>query len=103
MLTHHHRDSRFEENRTTQRILYRKCTEAYMATKLPHIVNSSYQKAGTATTSFHSARRSGLTTLADKEGGVRVLMALARHRAIANTQRSIKVRGSAIRSKVQLA
>jgi len=54
---------------------------------LTHIVNGIYKHGGISGATSHSVRRTGLTNLAERGVGVRVLMALAGHSNMATTQR----------------
>ena len=50
----------------------------------------------------HSGRRTGLTNLAERGVGVRVLMALAGHSNMATTQRYIDLRPAMLKAAVEL-
>jgi integrase/recombinase XerD len=86
----------------TQPLFYTQRSEGFTANTLTHIINGIYQKAGIYGASSHSGRRTGLTNLADKGVGVRVLMALAGHSQIATTQRYIDLRPSVVKAAVEL-
>ena len=65
-------------------------------------MNGIYKQAGLADATSHSGRRTGLTNLADKGVGVRVLMELAGHSNMATTQRYIDVRPAMLKAAVEL-
>ena len=69
---------------------------------MTHIVNGIYVGAGFTGATTHSGRRSGLTNLAERGVGVRVLMALAGHKSIATTQRYIELNPTIMRNAVEL-
>lgn len=66
------------------------------------IINLFYRKGGIADESLHAGRRSGLTTLANREVDVRVLIALAGHRPVAPLQHYIDLRLGVVRAAVVL-
>jgi integrase/recombinase XerD len=61
-------------------------------------VNGIYKGAGISGTTS----RSGLTNLAERGVGVRVLMALAGHTHLSSTQKYIDLRPSVIKAAVEL-
>ena len=61
----------------TQPLFYTQRSEGFTANTLTHIVNGIYKHAGISGATSHSGRRTGLTNLAERGVGVRVLMALA--------------------------
>ncbi len=65
-------------------------------------MNGIYKNAGISGATSHSGRRTGLTNLAERGVGVRVLMALAGHSNMATTQRYIDLRPSVVVSAVEL-
>ena len=69
---------------------------------LTHIVNGIYKGAGISGATSHSGRRTGLTNLAERGVGVRVLMALAGHSNMATTQRYIDLRPAMLKAAVEL-
>ena len=71
----------------TQPLFYTHRSEGFTANTLTHIVNGIYKNAGISGATSHSDRRTGLTNLAERGIGLRVLMALAGHNNMATTQR----------------
>ena len=57
---------------------------------------------GSEKAALHSGRRTGLTNLAERGVGVRVLMALAGHSNVATTQRYIDLRPAMLKAAVEL-
>lgn len=92
----------FKAKCNTQRLFYTQRSEGFSANTLTHIVNGIYKQAGLADATSHSGRRTGLTNLADKGVGVRVLMELAGHSNMATTQRYIDVRPAMLKAAVEL-
>jgi integrase/recombinase XerD len=88
--------------KTDKKLFYTQCCEGFTANTFTHIINGIYNQAGIVNASSHSGRRIGLTTLADKGVGVRVLMALAGYSQIPTTQRHIDLRPSVVRAAVEL-
>jgi integrase/recombinase XerD len=86
----------------TQPLFYTQRSEGFTANTLTHIVNAIYKGAGISGATSHSGRRTGLTNLAERGVGVRVLMALAGHRNMATTQRYIDLRPSIVKAAVEL-
>ena len=64
--------------------------------------NGKYVDASIRSATSHSGRRTGLTNLAERGVGVRVLMALAGHSNMATTQRYIDLRPATLRAAVEL-
>ena len=67
-----------------------------------HPLNGIYKNAGISGATSHSGRRTGLTNLAERGVGVRVLMALAGHSNMATTQRYIDLRPAMLKAAVEL-
>ena len=65
-------------------------------------MNGIYKGAGISGATSHSGRRIGLTNLAERDVGVRVLVALARHSNMATTQRYIDLRPAVLKAAVEL-
>ena len=65
-------------------------------------MNDIYKNADIRGATSHSGRRTGLTNLAERGVGVRVLMALAGHSGMATTQRYIDLRPSVARAEADL-
>jgi integrase/recombinase XerD len=86
----------------TQPLFYTQRSEGFTANTLTHIVNGIYKNAGISGASSHSGRRTGLTNLAERGVGVRVLMALAGHSNMATTQRYIDLRPAMLKAAVEL-
>ena len=86
----------------TQPLFYTQRCEGFTANTLTHIVNGIYKNAGISGATSHSGRRTGLTNLAERGVGVRVLMALAGHSNMATTQRYIDLRPSVVRAAAEL-
>ena len=63
----------------TQPLFYTQRSIGFTANTLTHIVNGIYKNTGISGATSHSGRRTGLTNLAERGVGVRVLMALAGH------------------------
>ena len=76
--------------------------QGFTANTLTHIVNGIYKGAGISGATSHSGRRTGLTNLAERGVGVRVLMALAGHSNMATTQRYIDLRPAMLKAAVEL-
>jgi integrase/recombinase XerD len=74
----------------------------FTANTLCQLMHNIYQRSQMTGASSHSGRRGFITKLADKGVGVRVLMALAGHKSIATTQRSIELNPSIMRTAVEL-
>ena len=89
--------------RLTQPFFYTQRSEGFTANTLTHIVNGIYKDVGINGTTSHSGRRTGLTNLAERGVGVRVLMALAGHSNMATTQRYIDLRPAILKAAVELA
>jgi len=85
-----------------QPLFYTQRSSGFTANSLTHIVNGIYVGAGFAGATTHSGRRSGLTNLAERGVGVRVLMALAGHSNMATTQRYIDLRPAMLKAAVEL-
>ena len=66
------------------------------------IVNGIYKNTGISGATSHSGRRTGLTNLAERGVGVRVLMALAGHSNMATTQRCTDLRPAVLKEGVEL-
>ena len=86
----------------TQPLFYTQRSEGFTANTLTHIVNGIYKNAGISGATSHSGRRTGLTNLAERGVGVRVLMALAGHSNMATTQRYIDLRPAMLKAAVEL-
>ena len=86
----------------TQPLFYTQRSVGFTANTLTHIVNGIYKNAGISGASSHSGRRTGLTNLAERGVGVRVLMALAGHSNMATTQRYIDLRPAMLKAAVEL-
>ena len=86
----------------TQPLFYTQRSEGFTAKTLTHIVNGIYKHAGISGATSHSGRRTGLTNLAERGVGVRVLMALAGHSNMATTQRYIDLRPAMLKAAVEL-
>jgi integrase/recombinase XerD len=86
----------------TQPLFYTQRSGGFTANTLTHIVNGIYKSAGISGATSHSGRRTGLTNLAERGVGVRVLMALAGHSNMATTQRYIDVRPAMLKAAVEL-
>jgi integrase/recombinase XerD len=86
----------------TQPLFYTQRSEGFTANTLTHIVNGIYKNAGICGATSHSGRRTGLTNLAERGVGVRVLMALAGHSNMATTQRYIDLRPAMLKAAVEL-
>ena len=86
----------------TQPLFYTQRREGFTANTLTHIVNGIYKNAGISGATSHSGRRTGLTNLAERGVGVRVLMALAGHSNMATTQRYIDLRPAILKAAVEL-
>ena len=86
----------------TQPLFYTQRSEGFTANTLTHIVNGIYKHAGISGATSHSGRRTGLTNLAERGVGVRVLMALAGHSNMATTQRYIDIRPAMLKAAVEL-
>jgi len=86
----------------TQPLFYTQRSEGFTANTLTHIVNGIYKGAGISGATSHSGRRTGLTNLAERGVGVRVLMALAGHSNMATTQRYIDLRPAMLKAAVEL-
>jgi integrase/recombinase XerD len=86
----------------TQPLFYTQRSEGFTANTLTHIVNGIYKHAGISGATSHSGRRTGLTNLAERGVGVRVLMALAGHSNMATTQRYIDLRPAMLKAAVEL-
>jgi integrase/recombinase XerD len=86
----------------TQPLFYTQRSEGFTANTLTHIVNSIYKNAGISGATSHSGRRTGLTNLAERGIGVRVLMALAGHSNMATIQRYIDLRPAVLKAAVEL-
>ena len=86
----------------TQPLFYTQRSSGFTANTLTHIVNGIYKHAGISGATSHSGRRTGLTNLAERGVGVRVLMALAGHRNMATTQRYIDLRPAMLKAAVEL-
>jgi len=86
----------------TQPLFYTQRSEGFTANTLTHIVNGIYKNAGISGATSHSGRRTGLTNLAERGVGVRVLMALAEHSNMAATQRYIDLRPAVLKAAVEL-
>ena len=86
----------------TQPLFYTQRSEGFTANTLTHIVNGIYKNAGISGATSHSGRRTGLTNLAERGVGVRVLMALAGHSNMATTQRYINLRPAMLKAAVEL-
>ena len=86
----------------TQPLFYTQRSEGFTANTLTHIVNGIYINAGISGATSHSGRRPGLTNLAERGVGVRVLMALAGHSNMATTQRYIDLRPAMLKAAVEL-
>ena len=69
---------------------------------LAHFLIRNYKGAGISGATSHSGRRTGLTNLAERGVGVRVLMALAGHSNMATKQRYIDLRPAMLKSAVKL-
>ena len=91
--------------RTNQSNLHSYCfirSAGFTANTLTKIVNGIYKHAGISGPTSHSGRRTGLTNLAERGVGVRVLMALAGHSNMATTQRYIDLRPAMLQAAVEL-
>jgi len=86
----------------TQPLFYTQRSEGFTANTLTRIVNGIYKNAGISGATSHSGRRTGLTNLAERGVGVRVLMALAGHSNMATTQRYIDLRPAILKAAVEL-
>ena len=86
----------------TQPLFYTQRSEGFTANTLTHIVNGIYKNAGISGATSHSGSRTGLTNLAERGVGVRVLMALAGHSNMATTQRYIDLRPAMLKAAVEL-
>jgi integrase/recombinase XerD len=86
----------------TQPLFYTHCSEGFTANTLTHIVNGIYKGAGISGATSNSGRRTGLTNLAKRSVGVRVLMALAGESNKATTQRYIDLRTAMLKAAVEL-
>ena len=86
----------------TQPLFFTQRSEGFTANTLTHIVNGIYKNAGISGATSHSGRRTGLTNLAERGVGVRVLMALAGHSNMATTQRYIDLRPAMLKAAVEL-
>ena len=86
----------------TQPLFYTQRSVGFTANTLTHIVNGIYKNAGISGATSHSGRRTGLTNLAERGVGVRVLMALAGHSNMATTQRYIDLRPAMLKAAVEL-
>jgi len=86
----------------SQPLFYTQRSEGFTANTLTHIVNGIYKGAGISGATSHSGRRTGLTNLAERGVGVRVLMALAGHSNMATTQRYIDLRPAMLKAAVEL-
>jgi integrase/recombinase XerD len=86
----------------TQPLFYTQRSVGFTANTLTHIVNGIYKGAGISGATSHSGRRTGLTNLAERGVGVRVLMALAGHSNMATTQRYIDLRPAMLKAAVEL-
>ncbi len=64
-------------------------------------MNGIYKKACISGATPHSGRRAGLTNLAERGVGVRVLIALAGHSNMATTQRYIDLRPAIFKAAVK--
>jgi len=65
-------------------------------------VSKTRASSGISGATSHSGRRTGLTNLAERGVGVRVLMALAGHSNMATTQRYIDLRPAMLKAAVEL-
>ena len=92
----------FGQRQHTQQLFYTQRSEGFTANTLSHIVNGTYRKAGISGATSHSGRRTGITNLAERGVGVRVLMALAGHSNMATTQRCIDLRPAMLKAAVDL-
>ena len=86
----------------TDPLFYTQRRSGFTANTLTHIVNGIYKAAGVAGATSHSGRRTGLTNLAERGVGVRVLMALAGHAHMSSTQKYLDLRPSVVRSAIEL-
>ena len=86
----------------TQPLFYTQRSKGFTANTLTHIVNGIYKNAGISGATSHSGRRTGLTNLAERGVGVRVLMALAGHSNMATTQRYIDLRPAMLKAAIEL-
>jgi integrase/recombinase XerD len=86
----------------TQTLFYTQRSEGFTANTLTHIVNGIYKGAGINGATSHSGRRTGLTNLAERGVGVRVLMALAGHSNMATTQRYFDLRPAMLKAVGEL-
>ncbi|AQH00092.1 integrase [Burkholderia sp. KK1] len=85
-----------------QRLFATQKRAGFSASTLCQYFHWLYRYAGIDGASSHSGRRSFITNLANKGGGVRVLMSLAGHRNISTTQRYIYVNDDMPRRAVDL-
>jgi len=92
----------YKPKQLTQPLFYTQRSEGFTANTLTHIVNGIYKNAGISGATSHSGRRTGLTNLAERGVGVRVLMALAGHSNMATTQRYIDLRPAMLKAAVEL-
>ncbi len=81
----------------------RKESDGFNANTLTQHFHYLYKRVGITGASSHSGRRSFISNLAARGIGVRVLMALAGHRAISSTQKYIDINDDMLRSAVELA
>jgi len=86
----------------TQPLFYTQRSEGFTANTLTHIVNGICKGAGISGATSQSSRRTGLTNLAERGVGVRVLMVLAGHCNIATTQCYIDLRPAMLKAAVEL-
>lgn len=83
-------------------LFYTQKRQGFSANTLCQYFHKLYRDAGIEGASSHSGRRSFITNLASKGGGVRVLMSLAGHRSMATTQLYIDVNDAMKRAAVEL-
>ena len=86
----------------TQPLFYTQRSVRFTDNTLTHIVNGIYKGAGISDATSHSGRHTGLTNLAERGVGVRVLMALVGHSNMATTQRYIDLRPAMLKAAVEL-
>ena len=76
-------------------------SKSFSANTLCQLLIEIYRNCGIVGATSHSGRRTFITNLAAKGGGVRVLAELAAHASISTTQRYIDVNDSQLRMAIE--
>ena len=92
----------YKPKQLTQPLFCTRSREGFTANTLTRIVNCIYKHAGISGATSHSGRRTGLTNLAERGVGVRVLMALTGQSNITTTQRYIHLRPDMFKATVEV-